>query len=428
MELLKVFVGDGASSAAAQSQTIAGITEGDIYLCRADNHAILTQAQAAGLGNDVAVKVVTKNSRGLKFSSPMTRNNVSYSSYKATTGYTPKNVTFTPAAGDIVTSTTYTLGVQIKEDLRMGTYNKNTEILTSYTTASSGTPTALEVISALAGGFSANPLTSGGSPYQLVKVVRTGSGTVTGLAATVVPGAREVTFASAHGKSVGDWVSLDGAAYQIEKLVGTGGVIVHLDTAYQGTTTSLASGTAQATGTSGTFGATPTSPKLEFYAVTQTMKNRYDQFRVVEFDVIYPKGWNASVPVVTTKTTNPVGSYRQIRDLSEKAFTNVNPLINYREFPFETFDMENGGVIPATATFTQFVFSHTLSNGYNYMQSSNKEFLQTTVCAVRSDSGSDGTVVDTDTTNNYFGSVIVGWYTASATPVASNKTFSDHTF
>ena len=427
MELLKVFVGDGASSAAAQSQTLAGMAEGDIYLCRADNHAILTQAQAVALGNDVAVKVVTKNSRGLKFSSPMTRNSVSYSSYKASVAYTPKNVTFTPNSGDMAASTTYTLGVQIKEDLRMGTYNKNTEVLTSYTSASS-VPTVVEVASALAAGFTANPLTSAGSPYQLVKVVRTGGGTVTGLAATVVPGAREVTFASAHGKAVGDWVSLDGAAYQIEKLIGTAGTIVQLDTAYQGTLTSLTSASTQAGGTSGTFGATPTSMKLEFYAVNQTMKNRYDQFRVVEFDVIYPKGWEDSTMVVTTKTTQPVGSYRQIRDLSEKAFTNVNPLINYREFPFETFDMENGGVIPATATFTQFVFTHSLASGYNYMQSSNKEFLQTTVCAVRSDSGSDGTVVDTDTTNNYFGSVLVGWYTASATPVASNKSFSDHTF
>jgi hypothetical protein len=427
MELLKVFVGDGASSAAAQSQTLAGMAEGDIYLCRADSHAILTQAQAVALGDDVAVKVVTKNSRGLKFSSPITRKSVSYSSYKASVSYTPKNVTFTPNSGDMAVSTTYTLGVQIKEDLRMGTYNKNTEVLTSYTSASS-IPTVAEVASALAAGFTANPLTSAGSPYQLVKVVRTGGGTVTGNAATVVPGAREVTFASAHGKAVGDWVSLDGAAYQIEKLIGTAGTIVHLDTAYQGTLTSLTSASTQAAGTSGTFGATPTSIKLEFYAVNQTMKNRYDQFRVVEFDVIYPKGWEDSTMVVTTKTTQPVGSYRQIRDLSEKAFTNVNPLINYREFPFETFDMENGGVIPTTATFTQFVFTHSLASGYNYMQSSNKEFLQTTVCAVRSDSGSDGTVVDSDTTNNYFGSVLVGWYTASATPVASNKSFSDHTF
>jgi|LakMenEpi03Aug12_release.lakeMendotaPanAssembly.Ray.scaffolds.fasta_scaffold106867_1 hypothetical protein len=405
MELLKVFVGDGTNS--SLTATVANMAKGDLLLLKAKDYTPWVSAD----GN-VPVVIAGKNDKGVYYSAPITNANVIYANHKLTTPYTPEVVTFSlaeTAYGSTSASSTYSLGIQIKEDLRMGTYNKNTEVIASHTTPPTATSTVGEVSSTLAKGFSANPLTSQGSPYQLVKVVRTGTGTVTGLAATVTPGARQVTFASAHGRSAGQWVSLDGAIYQIE--VVNSPTVVTLDTAYQGTTTSLTSGAAQAAGTSGHFtAAEPTAIKFVFSAIPQTQQNRYDQFRLVEFDVIAPKGWTnaSSIAVVTTQTVYPSGSYRQVRDLEEKAHTNSMPLINYREFPFEVFPLNAN---PANNDYNMLTITYNLPAGYNYMQSSSKEFPQTVVVC-SPNTGVATNQFDSGTTNT-FANKFNAWFTGT---------------
>jgi hypothetical protein len=377
MELLKVFVGDSAISGAVNKNTMV---KGDLLLLDATTHAVAT-------ANSEAVVIAACNDKGVYVSAPITKAGIKYIKYQA---YTPPveaqgsvDILATPL---LVAGETYTLGVQIKEDLRMGTYNKNTEILASYVVpstaviTSTGTnyPFLKEMASTLAKGFSANPMTSAGSPYQLIKVTRNATGgTITGAAYAVVKGSRQVTLAS-HGRSAGDLVSLDGGIYMVESAPTTS--VFTLDTAFQGDTKTLTSGTTVATGNGGFYasGTQPTSFSFNFIGVVQTMKNRYDQFRMVDFVIITPKGNSTGIFDVTpTTSTLPTGTYRQIRDLEEKAYTNSFPLINYREFPFEDFTL-NATSGTQYATFT---IAYTSGWGYNMMQSNQAEFLQTVVVA-----------------------------------------------
>jgi len=384
MELLKVFVGDGINS--SLTATVGNMIKGDLLLLKASNYEPWVSAD----GN-VPVVIAAKNDKGVYFSAPIANSNVVYCNYKVNAPYTPKVVTFALGESSYTAGSTYSLGVQIKEDLRMGTYNKNTEIIASHTCPSTTTSTELEVASTLAKGFAANPLTSAGSPYQLVKVVRTGSGgtaAAMGSTTTVVQGAREVKTATAHGRSVGQTVNLGGNVYMIETITST--TSFSLDTAYQGPSASLTSSATPGTSAAAYYSIT-TGLEISFVftAIAQTQQNRYDQFRVVEFDVIFPKGWTGttSVPVVTTATAYPSGSYRQVRDLEEKAHTNSMPLINYREFPFEVFPLNAD---PAKNNYDVLTITYNLPAGYNYMQSSSKEFPQTVVvCAPTPATGGD---------------------------------------
>jgi hypothetical protein len=403
MELLKVFVGDGTASPAS----VGAMTKGDVLLLNASTY----EPYSTGSG-DVVIAVCTD--KGVEYSTPIKKTNVLYANYTTPTSYAAKKITFslgTDGSNDIAAGGTYSLGIQIKEDLRMGTYNKNTEVIASHTCVSSTADKIWSVASTLAKGFSANPMTSAGSPYQLVKVVRTSSATtVTILAndATVTQGAREV-LCTAHGFTGGELVILGGNLYTVEGKRTDN--IFTLDTAYQGPSRTLtkstsvdpANGGSIATGSVGTI-------SFVFEAVAQTMKNRYDQFRLVEFDVIYPKGWVASAPVINTKTTYPVGSYRQIRDLEEKAYTNSTPLINYREFPFEDFVLNAD---PTQNSYCMLTITYNATSGYNYLQSNMKEFPQTLVVAAPAlanalfDNDSASFVTFAELFNTWYGTAVI---------------------
>jgi len=402
MELLKVFVGDGSSAS-----TIAGMAQGDVLLVKASDNSVLTQATAATLSNSEQVKVVGKNSKGLVFSTPFSRNDVVKVNYVAGSGVTPKVMTATLAdiANDSTTySKTYSLGVQIKEDLRMGTYNKNTEVIVSATTPSSAYAAGTfndaveagmaDITSTMAKGFAANPLTSSGSPYQLVKVERTGSGTITALGQTltVVTGEKGVTS----------------------------GTVFSLDTAYQGASATVSSGT-----TSSTVGTvanvTANTWGFKFTGVTPARSNKFDQYRVTDFVVVYPKGFDAAGQITVATSTALVygkGTWAQVRDMEERSFTNISPLVNYREFPFSDYELNSDLVAVGSRSSTNynlFTLVHNAPAGYNYMQSSGKTFPQVTVCAFPT-SSNDGTPGD----NNYFSSVLVGWWVADADAAAAD--------
>ncbi len=400
MELLKVFVGDNGPSATALTKNT--MVKGDLLLLDATTHAVATTGTPS-------VVIAACNDKGVYVSAPITIANIKYLNYVNSSLVTPAEASATAAVSmtNVVAGGTYSLGIQIKEDLRMGTYNKNTEVIASHVCPSVASDIH-ELTSNLAKGFSANPLTSAGSPSQLVKIQRTATGSIVSAGtATVAPGARQVTFGSAHGKVAGDYVGLGGGVYQIEKVLSTTSVL--LDTAYQGAGTSLTGNTTQGATAAGTFAAKPTAITFSFTAIAQTQKNRFDQFRVVDFDVITPKG-NDPVVFTITKTAPvyPVGSYRQVRDLEEKAYTNSMPLINYREFPFETFPINAD---PAF-TYDLLTIGFTSSWGYNMMQSSQSEFLQTVVVAATR--AVNGHFDPIPTSGSTFASAFSLWYTGTS--------------
>lgn len=411
MELLKVFVGDGANS----GSTVADMAKGDLLLLDATSYAAATSSSTA-------VVIAAKNDNGVYYSSPITNSNILYVNLTNDVPAAEASATATIGTANLIAGETYTLGVQIKEDLRMGTYNKNTEILASYVVPSTAVITTdaqdlvykTEMASVLAKGFAANPLTSAGSPYQLIQVERTNSGTVTVLATSgatlaVTKGARQVRLT--HGTlavtpAVGDVLSIDGKDYLIERYDTVSATVkdITLDTAYQGATASALSAN-----TGGVVGicAETDSWVFNFTAISQTMKNRYDQFRMVDFEVITPKGnYTGLITIAKTAPTYPVGSYRQVRDMEEKAYTNSTPLINYREFPFQDFILNAN---PSVNNYDIFTITYNAASGYNYLQSSGKVFPQTVVVAAPAQANGQ---FDRGTSGS-FANLFDAWYTSA---------------
>jgi hypothetical protein len=138
---------------------------------------------------------------------------------------------------------------------------------------------------------------------------------------------------------------------------------------------------------------------------------------MVEFIVITPKGFDTSLStslvVTETASTQPVGSYRQVRDMEERAYTNANPLINYREFPFEDFVLNADSTQNSYALLT---LTYNLTSGYNYMQSNTKEFPQTLVVAAPV--AVDGLFDNTPASGTTFASLFNTWY--GSTLISSN--------
>lgn len=420
MELLKVFVGDGSASPAS----VAAMTKGDVLLLNAANFTPYT----SGSG-DVVIAVCTD--KGVEYSSPIKKSNILYGHYATPVSAVEKVITAAVGTLDLTANTTYTIGVQIKEDLRMGTYNKNTEILASYVTPASIAGLSdivlkADMASTIAKGFAANPLTSAGSPSQLVRVTRTAAAPLTG-AVTVGAGVtfsmragqRQVTYSGgtlATAIVPGTILNLNDSWYLVEKVDSTNGIVT-LDTAYQGAATSAAAGTGVNNAYYVLAANYPDGFTFRFQAIAQARSNRYDQFRMVEFIVITPKGFDTSLStslvVTETASTQPVGSFRQVRDMEERAYTNANPLINYREFPFEDF------VLNADSTQNSYcllTLTYNLSAGYNYMQSSGKEFPQTLVVAAPAIA--DGLFDRTPSAGDTFASLFNTWY--GSTLITSN--------
>jgi hypothetical protein len=406
MELLKVFVGDGTATAAT---SVATMTPGDLLLLDAATYTPVLSS-TSGLASKDLVIAACINKNGVNtpvFSAPIKRANVKHINGVKGVAVTQEKLTATlpVLAGTSATvSSTFSLGVQIKEDLRMGTYNKNTEIIASATTPSTaylaGVYTNVsnacmaDVTSTIAKGFAANPLTSAGSPSQLVNVTRVFTGTATavgGASATfaVLKGGRQVTITGtvASAPTVGGFIDVNNTTYLVEAYDSTNKIIT-LDTGYQGATA-----TGVAADTLLNKLATLTAYTFVFEGVAVNRTNRYEQNRVVDFIVIYPKGFaDLGISVATTTALKTgIGTYAQVKDLEEKAYTNINPLINYREFPFEDFALNaTSGTLYSLVTI-----AYTCGWGYNMMQSSQPEFLQTAVIAAPYISNSDFDVTST---------------------------------
>ena len=431
MELLKVFVGDASGVASS----VAAMVPGDLLLLDAATYTPLAANTSGLTSKDVVIaSCISKNGVNTPvFSTPIKKANIKYISAVNDNEASVAEATATAAVGStaLATSTTYSIGVQIKEDLRMGTYNKNTEIIGVYTTPAtipSDGFVKMEMASTIAKGFAANPLTSAGSPSQLVNVYRDSPGTAfTGATTTTVnltatKGSRQVTYSGtlntgiASGLATGPVVLNLGTSWYLVEKVDTANKIITLDTAFQEASATV---TAGAGATNAYFTTTlPTTFTFVFDGVAQTQKNRYDQFRMVDFVVITPKGNDAGlVTISATAPVYPIGSFRQVRDLEEKAYTNSNPLINYREFPFETF--------PLNATsgtyYCLLTVAYTSGWGYNMMQSNQPEFLQTAVVAAPF--AADGQFDVTPTTTNV-GSFLETWSAWAGAPTSGSYTFS----
>lgn len=426
MELLKVFVGDGAATAAT---SVATMTPGDLLILDATTYARVTSADIGTTRDIVIAACINKNGVNTPvFSTPIKKTNIKH--VNATQGVLAAQEKLTATlpvlAGTSTTaSSTFSLGVQIKEDLRMGTYNKNTEIIASATTPSSAYLAGVyssvsnacmaDVTSTIAKGFAANPLTSAGSPSQLVNVTRVFTGTATavgGASATfaVIKGGRQVTITGtvASAPTVGGFIDVNSSTYLVEAYDSTNKIIT-LDTGYQGAT---------ATGLDATTLlnklATLTAYTFVFEGVAVNRTNRYEQNRVVDFIVIYPKGFSdLGISVAVTTALKPgIGTYAQVKDLEEKAYTNINPLINYREFPFEDFALNATSGIG----YSLLTINYLAGWGYNMMQSSQPEFLQTVVVAAPFIADGD---FDVTSSNNGFIEAFNTWYGSANSGVAN---------
>lgn len=195
MELLKVFVGDAAISGAVNKNTMV---KGDLLLLDASTHAVAD-------ANSTSVVIAACNDNGVYVSAPISASNIKYIKYQAAGSATEASATATVGSAALIASNTYSIGIQIKEDLRMGTYNKNTEIIGTYSTPTSVTSPGdgffkTEMASTIAKSFAANPLTSAGSPSQLVNVYRDSPATAfngvttTTVNLTATKGSRQVTY------------------------------------------------------------------------------------------------------------------------------------------------------------------------------------------------------------------------------------------
>lgn len=294
----------------------------------------------------------------------------------------------------------------------MGTYNKNTEVISSYTspsTAQSAADFMEDMTSSLAKGFTANPLTSAGSPSQIVNVTRdfTGTATVVGGASStfaVVKGGRQVTITGtiASAPAIGNIIDVNGSTYIVENYDSTNKVIT-LDTGYQGATASGLNATTLLNKL-----ATITAYNFVFEGVAEN-RNRYSQNRVIDFIAIYPKGFSdlGITVTVSQELKQGIGTYAQLKDLEEKAYTNSNPLINYREFPFEDFVFNAS---PSAAGSSLLTITYLAGWGYNMMQSSQPEFLQTAIVAAPFAANAD---FDVASTANGFLKAFFTWYGAA---------------
>jgi hypothetical protein len=430
MDLLKVFVGDASGVAAS----VSAMVPGDLLLLDAATYTPLAANTSGLTSKDVIIaSCISKNGVNTPvFSTPIKKTNIKYITAvnDNEASFAEGTSTATVSTTALAASSTYSIGVQIKEDLRMGTYNKNTEIIGAYTTPAtipSDGFVKMEMASTIAKGFAANPLTSAGAPSQLVNVTRTFSALPTGNTNTAATftmkrGSRQVTWVTgtdtlAAGVVAGVVLSLADSWYLVESVDRTNGIIT-LDTAYQGTATTAIKNATVALTTAYYTATNPTTFNFKFTAIAQTQQNRYDQFRVVDFVVITPKGNDAGlVTIAATAPVYPIGSYRQIRDLEEKSYTNSNPLINYREFPFETFPLN---ATPGTF-YCIVTVSYVSGWGYNMMQSSQPEFLQTAVVAAPF--AADGQFDVTPTTTNA-GSFLETWSAWAGSPTSGSYTFS----
>lgn len=425
MELTKVFVGDGSTS----GTSVATLAQGDLLLLDARDNSVLTASTAAALGSNVPVKVAAKNPRGVVFSTPMKRSEVSSVNYKAGTAGTEKVIRFPLNAETYAANTTYSLGVMLKENQR-AVYNREANVVANYATGSSVVGTGAitdyaQISSAMAKQFALSSITGYGFPNRMVKVERYDTGSVpaittlgSGANATVTQGSRVVTTAAAHSAVAGTVVSLAGVIYVVDKVNSTTEFII--DVPYEGSSATVNAGTTVATNAgivtfTGTAGATSGLITFKFTGLAQTRENKYSQFTTVNFNVIYPRGFVASgsVPTVSTAKAEPFGTWRQVRDMEELYFTQVNPQINYREFPFQDFDL-NVNSIATTTNFNQFTVNYMSGNGYNFMGMSDKGFPQTLIVFAPT-SSNDGTVGSDD----YFSSVLTAWYTQDDTPSAA---------
>ena len=435
MDLLKVFVGDASGVAAS----VAAMVPGDLLLLNAADYSVLKANTTDLTLKDVVIaSCISKNGVNTPvFSTPIKKANIRYiSSSQDNEGSVAETISVaTVSATALVASSTYSLGVQIKEDLRMGTYNKNTEIIGAYTTPAtipSDGFVKMEMASTIAKGFSANPLTSAGAPSQLVRAIRTfttlpANATNTAATFTMKAGSRQVTWATgtdtlAAGVVPGVVLSLADSWYLVEKVDSTNGIIT-LDTAYQGTSTTAIKNATVALTTAYYIAVVnyPTTFNFKFTGIAQTQQNRYDQFRMVDFVVITPKGNDAGlVTIVATAPVIPIGSFRQVRDIEEKAYTNSNPLINYREFPFEIFPLNaTSGVY-----YCMIAVSYISGFGYNYMQSNSAEFLQTAVVAAPFAADGQFDVTPTSTNAGSFLETWGAWATGISVAGFGSYTFS----
>lgn len=330
--ITKVFVGDGTNTGTNKDN----MAEGDLLILDGITHAVLNDTSVAALGVNDPVVFVSKTSEGIIESPVIRKRDIKSVSFEAYDDPAQKVVTLsleTPVVGN-----TYITDLSIKSQHKE-LWNKNPSFLASFTAK---TTDRSEMAANLHKQYTRNLFTSAGSSQQLVRVERTltlGNGTATalglGLTANMVVGSRTVTITGGTitAFTPGTIISLAGGVYLIESSTTTSFV---LDTAYQGTALTAATGTGATNAFSVALGATSVY-NLRFTGVAQPVK-KWDWYAIVDFDV-FKKGSFTSTSTVTVTTALNVGSgtYHQVRDLERKNYAHVRYAHNFTEHPAEDY-------------------------------------------------------------------------------------------
>lgn len=419
----KVLVGDGTNAintAAHSTATKDNMAKGDLFLLNASTHAVLTEAEAAALGDNDGVVFVAKTDEGIIESPILKRKDIKSSAYKAYTAPTEKKITL--KLGDAYVGPTATSnGVPVTVNLAIRSdqkefWNKNPSFLATFTPKADGninSATAAEAASELHKQYTRNPFTSAGSPLQLVKVTRsTTGGTVTEVGTdgvttfSVVKGSRTVVASGNVTVATGAYIILDNATYLVE--TGTTTTTFYLDTAFQGETQTLTSGDGGTTEV-GTV-ASPTNWNLVFEAVVQPIK-KWDWYVQVDFDVFKVNGFTSASTLTTVAQVIPSGTYHQVRDMERKNYTHQRFNHNFTEHPADEY-VNNATVGTQYGIFTL----EAATTGYgDYMTArQGKEFAVTLTIAAPLVAGEQMAVA----TSNSFAGIVAAWIGASASATA----------
>lgn len=411
-EVLKVFVGDGVNTGTSK----ATLSAGDLLIKLASNES----SNPSSAGEDIVI--FGKTNKGLRRSTKIKKANIIYANFAVGAATTQKVTRFALGGETLAASTDYALGIEIKENQRT-VYNSNAKFIANYKTGSvaSGITEYAMIASAFAKQFANQPSLAYGSINRLVKVERYDTGSTpamstlgSGANATVTAGSRTVTTAAAHSAVAGSVISLAGVIYIVDSVEST--TQFTIDVPYEGATATVNAGTTVATNAgivtfTGTGGATSGNITFRFTGVAQARENKYSQNVEVDYNVIYPRGFVTAVPVVSTAFVPGVGTYAQLRDLEERAYTNSTPHINYKNFPFEDWEF-NVDLSSRSTLYNLLTITYILDDGNrNFMQGSARGTEHTIVVAApavadgQMDSGTAGTFATLF--NTWYGSTLI---------------------
>jgi hypothetical protein len=315
-----VGIGDGANTNGVT--TLPGIKKGDLFLLKEDMSIVTTASAAASI--PAAGKVFVAQGTGdgtFRLSAPIQGSAVTKYESAAYAAPTLKTVYLgyngTTGNINIADETEYTLNVLMLDDKRIYDQKQTRELFNVVTGVSATrSELAYDILKLFYTRVQngTNKSLNDGRFVDLC-VVADSADVDIAQTATVVKGSKYVTYGGAHGLAVGDVVRFGTATTDATYLVSSviSSTVVKLDSPYNGTSTTLSSGS---TGKVTVTGST----KFGFKLVSQTVKwNGIDTFEYTDFDAVFVESnpLDTQTPVIKTVATpafGGVGTPRQVYD------------------------------------------------------------------------------------------------------------------